>query len=159
MFDGDIQFVPLLEQKSWSIPLNSIFIPSTSGGPGTTLTPSQNETSAEIDSGSTITTGPESLVDAFYAAVDGAVRGETIDAAWQGYWLVPCATTVNVKFVFGNVTVTLAAATLHESETASVTSPTTGQLLCLGTLKGDGGQTSSPAWIFGDSLLKSVRTT
>jgi hypothetical protein len=150
MFDGDVQFVPLTKQDYWSIPLNSIFIPSATGGSGTTLTPTQTEQPAFIDSGSSIITGPKTLVDAFYAAVPGAVDGGTVDATLQGQWLVPCDTTVNAQFQFGNVTVTLAAAALHQSLSQSINSTTSSSPLCLGSLTSVNGETSYPAWIFGD---------
>jgi len=158
MFDGDVQFVPLLAQDYWSVPLNSIFVPSTTGGSGTTLTPTQEESSAIIDSGSTIITGPQRLVDAFYAAVDGAVQGETISPELQGQWFVPCGTTVNAKFTFGNVTVTLTADQLHQPQDQSPNIPSYSQPLCLGSLTSTPGEATYPAWIMGDSLMKSVRT-
>ncbi|KIM26185.1 hypothetical protein M408DRAFT_46444, partial [Serendipita vermifera MAFF 305830] len=159
MYDGEIQFVPILAQDYWSVPLNSIVIPSASGGAGTTLTPEEAEISAIIDSGSTIITGPKRLVDAFYAAVEGAVQGETVSADLQGQWLVPCDTSVNAQFLFGNVTVTLPASVLHQSAAQSVTSPTSATQLCLGSLTSAGdGETTYPAWIFGDSLMKGVYT-
>jgi len=150
MFDGDVQFVPLISQDYWSIPLNSIVVPSANGGAGTTLTPTQTEQSAIIDSGSSIITGPKRLVDAFYAAVPGAVDGRTVDPTLAGQWLVPCDTTVNAQFLFGNVTVTLAAAALHQSLSQSVNSTTSSSPLCFGALTSIAGETTYPAWIFGD---------
>lgn len=156
MYDGEVQFVPVIAQDYWAVPLNSILVPSASGGAGTTLTPTEVEQSAIIDSGSSIITGPKRLVDAFYAAVDGAVDGGTVDPSLAGQWLVPCGTTVNAKFLFGNVTVTLAAPALHQSLSQSVNSTTSSDPLCFGSLTSIPGETTYPAWIFGDSLMKST---
>jgi Eukaryotic aspartyl protease len=151
MYNGDIQFVPVTSQDYWTVPLNSIVVPSASGGAGTTLTPTETEKSAIIDSGSSIITGPKSLVDAFYAAVDGAVDGGTVDSTLRGQWLVPCGTTVNAQFLFGNVTVTLAAPALHQALSQSVNSTTSSSgPLCLGSLTSIDGAPAYPAWIFGD---------
>jgi len=158
MFDGDVQFVPLLAQDYWTIPLNSIFIPSTTGGPGTTLTPTQEESSVAIDSGTSYILGPQRLVDAFYAAVDGAVEGGTIDPQLQGNWFVPCGTTVNANFTFGNVTVTLTAAELHRPLTQPPPVTFNSQPFCYGSLTSTGNTTTYPVWTMGDSLMKSVCT-
>jgi cathepsin D len=147
MYDGDIQFVPITAQDYWTVPLNSILVPSANGGPGTTLTPTEIEKTAIIDSGSSIITGPKRLVDAFYAAVNGAVDGGTVDPTLRGQWLVPCGTTVNAQFLFGNVTVTLAAPALR---TQSINSTTSSGSLCFGSLTSIDGETAYPAWIFGD---------
>lgn len=159
MYDGEVQFVPIMAQDYWAVPLNSIIVPSADGGAGTTLTLQEVEKSAIIDSGSTIITGPKRLVDAFYSAVDGSVKGETVSADLEGQYLVPCDTTVNAQFLFGNVTVTLPASVLHQAASQSVNTTTSSSPLCLGSIASAGdAETAYPAWIFGDSLMKGVYT-
>jgi cathepsin D len=153
VIDGDVSFSPLISQSYWLVNLDSIVVSS-----NTTLTLTGANGYAAIDSGSTIITGPTSVVDAFYAAVDGAVRGETISRQLSGEWLVPCSTSVNAQFNFGNATVTLPAASLHEpTEAASLTNG--GVTYCLGAFTGadtpsEGFSLTSPAWVIGDSLFK-----
>jgi cathepsin D len=83
LFDGNPTFVNLLTQDYWTIPLNSIVVTS-----NTTLALTGNDAIAIIDSGSTIITGPTDTVDSFFAAVPGAVQGQTIDPRLEGEWAV-----------------------------------------------------------------------
>jgi cathepsin D len=154
VIDGDVTFVPLLAQSYWLVNLNSIVVSAS-----TTLTLTGANAYAAIDSGSTIITGPAALVDEFYAAVDGAIRGETVSNQLSGNWLIPCSTSVNAQFNFGNAMVILPAANLHRPTGAgSITKG--GVTYCLGSLTGaptpsQGFSLSSPAWIVGDSLFTS----
>ncbi|CAG8759986.1 10275_t:CDS:2, partial [Acaulospora colombiana] len=168
LFTGDVTFVELLQQDYWTVPLTSIMIPSSTGGNGQTLTPTAQEATAIIDSGSTIITGPTDMVEAFYAAIPNAVKGETVDRSLEGNWVIPCDTNINPQFTFGSATVTLPASVLKEapinftSHSTSHSTTTSSQQICLGalvsssTLAGDSSQ--GPAWIFGDSLLKGTYT-
>jgi cathepsin D len=178
LYTGDVSFVELTQQDYWTVPLTSIHIPSTTGGNGQTLTASGDEATAIIDSGSTIITGPTDMVDAFYAAIPDAVKGETVDRTLEGSWVVrtynhsprdktlikltciACDTNINAQFTFGSVTVTLPASVLKEAP-INVTSRTSTQV-CLGALVSSstlaGGSSDGPAWIFGDSLLKGTYT-
>jgi len=152
LFDGDPTFVNLLTQDYWNIPLNSIVVTS-----NTTLTLTGNDAAAIIDSGSTIITGPTDTVDSFFAAVPGAVQGQTIDPRLAGEWAVPCNTNVNAQFKFGNATVTLPAAALRQPVTTFTATGSSTQY-CAASIIGSQTTASSPAWIFGDSLFKGVYT-
>lgn len=82
LYDGDITFVPLTQQSSWIIPLESVSVN------GNTISISANSTGASIDSGTKLIYGPDDLVSSFYAGVPGAQQGETVDPALQGFWVV-----------------------------------------------------------------------
>lgn len=152
LFDGDPTFVDLISQDYWTVPLNSIVVTS-----NLTINLSGADATAIIDSGSTIISGPTAVVDQFFQGVPGAVRGETVSPQLQGEWVIPCDTTVNAQFKFGAATVTMPAAELTQPITTLTTSGSNTQY-CLGSMVGSATSASSPAWIFGDSLMKGTYT-
>jgi len=83
LYNGDITFVPLIQQSMWVVPLESVIVNS-----NTTISISANSTGAAIDSGTKLIYGPDDLVSSFYAGVPGAQQGQTVDPLLQGFWLV-----------------------------------------------------------------------
>ncbi|KAG9032898.1 hypothetical protein FS842_004024 [Serendipita sp. 407] len=151
LYDGDIKFIPISQQSYWTIPLDSIVVSS-----NTTLSMTGSYGRAIADTGTTLIAGPNEVVDAFYAAVPGAVRGETVSLQLAGFWLIPCATETNAVFNFGNNASFTLPATLLGYQYLGRYKPG----YCTGSIIGMAGSISSsyPAWIFGDAFLKGVYT-
>lgn len=83
LYDGDVIFLPLLEQAWWTIPFQAIVVNS-----NTELALTGTYASSIVDSGTTLIYGPDDVVNAFYAAIPGSKTGETIDPNLQGQWVV-----------------------------------------------------------------------
>jgi cathepsin D len=83
LYDGEVNFLPLLEQAWWTIPFQSIVVNS-----NTQFALTGTYASAIVDSGTTLIYGPNDVVDAFYAAIPGSKTGATVDPSLQGQWVV-----------------------------------------------------------------------
>lgn len=83
LFDGEVTFIPLLQQSYWTIPFESIIVSSNA-----TLALTGVYASAIVDSGTTLIYGPDDVVAAFYAAIPGSRQGSTVDISLQGQYLV-----------------------------------------------------------------------
>lgn len=110
-----------------------------------------------IATASTVTYGPTDTVDAFFQAISGAIRGETVNNTLQGLWLVPCNTNINAQFKFGAATVTMPAAELTVPGPA-ITKSGSSTEYCIGGLVGTEVVANEPAWVIGASLLKGTYT-
>ncbi|CAG7851455.1 SubName: Full=Related to aspartic peptidase A1-Laccaria bicolor {ECO:0000313/EMBL:CCA73596.1} [Serendipita indica DSM 11827] len=156
LYDGEVQFVPLISQTYWTVQIDGVHVTDT-----TTLSLTNQYNVAIIDTGSTLILGPGEVVDEFYKAVPGAVRGTTLSPQLAGYWLIPCNTTINAKFQFSNsVTVTLPATLLgFQLVGRALPGYCTGSIL--GSSNGPYEQptpSSIPSWIFGDAFLRATYT-
>lgn len=67
-----------------------------------TSTSTPIEQTAVIDTGTTLFYAPQSVVAAFYAAIPGAIQAGTIDPSLNGYYAIPCASTVNARIKFSD---------------------------------------------------------
>jgi Eukaryotic aspartyl protease len=83
LYDGEITFLPLLEQAWWTIPFQAIIVNS-----NTELRLSGTYANAIVDSGTTLVYGPDDVINAFYAAIPGSQTGESIDPSLQGQWVI-----------------------------------------------------------------------
>ncbi|KAG8830178.1 hypothetical protein FRC17_005270 [Serendipita sp. 399] len=151
LYDGDITFIPIARQSYWTIPLDSIVVSS-----NTTIRMAGSYGRAIADTGTTLLAGPEEAVDAFYAAVPGSERGETVSSQLSGFWLIPCATETNAVFNFGGNASFVMPATLLGYQYLGRYKPG----YCTGSIIGISGSSSSsfPSWIFGNAFLKGVYT-
>jgi len=117
--------------------------------------PSGSSSYAAIDTGTTLIGGPASQVASVYASIPNAVAGT---GNYEGYYLYPCSTTVNVTISFGGQTWPIAPDDFKYSEASN------GQ--CLGAIfqystsgGSEGGNNNNvPQWIIGDTFLKNVYT-
>lgn len=82
LYEGEIQFIDVIQELWWTIPFDGILINGT-----TNLSMSGQYTRSIIDSGTTLMYGPDDVVDAFYATIPGAIQGEMIDFSLAGYWI------------------------------------------------------------------------
>lgn len=148
LYTGDVDFVSLPAGSAggfWSIPVVSV------GLQGQTIPVSDNSTSVlgAIDTGTTLIGAPSAFVQEFYAAIDGAEPGT---GSWEGFYLYPCATAINLTMNFGgsrswpvsdddfllmHVSTTQCAGGLFEIDTG-------------------GSAAGAPDWIVGDTFLKNV---
>ncbi|KAI3617138.1 hypothetical protein CBS9595_003047 [Malassezia furfur] len=107
-----------------------------------------NQSTASIDTGTTLLGGPAALVAQVYASVPGAARGSG-DLAQ--YYTFPCDAQFNMTFVFNQRPWVLTNDTLNLGSLSSNSSQ------CIGAVfVADHLSSSSPAWVLGDSFLKTV---
>lgn len=77
-----MSFIPIKSEKYWDVPFTGINVT-----PAHNLTVNTNLT--VVDTGTTLTYGPEESINAFYAGVEGAVRGENVNNfTLAGIWLI-----------------------------------------------------------------------
>lgn len=94
--------LPKLSPGRWSVPLDNITINGVSSPLGTSSLPTlQNgQVAAVLDTGFALPPLPQSVVDAIYSIIPGAVNVSDMPG-FGGQWLVPCTSTTNVTFIFG----------------------------------------------------------
>ncbi|PVG04924.1 acid protease [Serendipita vermifera] len=97
LYDGDINFIPILDNIWWTVPFQSIVVSS-----NTTLNLSGDYGAAVVDTGTTLILGPDEVVNAFYQAIPGTLPAGRIDPELDGFWAIPCDTTVNPDFRFSD---------------------------------------------------------
>jgi hypothetical protein len=83
LYDTDVTFIPLVQESGWIIPLQAVIANS-----NTTISISSNSTGAVVDSGTKLIYGPDDLVNNFFAGVPAAQKGENLNPALQGYWVL-----------------------------------------------------------------------
>lgn len=183
LLDGEPQFVRLLEQSFWAVPLTQVTVTTNSSSATNTASTSSSSATvslagddavAILDCGSELIYGPTVYVDAVYASIEGAVKNEA-DGDDDDGWLLPCDTRASLVFSFGTVDVVLPSsllvqpspiaqspATSTSRTSTSATPSTTARRYCSGTLVGDNDASTtngaSPAWILGHAFLKATYT-
>ncbi|GAA5858760.1 hypothetical protein JCM8547_004975 [Rhodosporidiobolus lusitaniae] len=92
-YSGSINWVDVVQEAYWSIPLDGVSVGGTSLG--------ITEDQVVIDTGTTLIGMPTSEVSAIYAQIDNA-QAINLDGE-SGYYAFPCDQTVNVSLTFGGV--------------------------------------------------------
>ena len=101
---------------------------------------------AAIDTGTTLIGGPKFAMDRIHAKIPGAQRYNRVPE----YYVFPCDTDAKVDLTFGNHTWTL--------KTEDLISQRLSRRVCLSSLFAMSTRSGSrmPAWIVGDTFLKTV---
>ncbi|KAF8331904.1 acid protease [Cantharellus anzutake] len=139
LYTGDIEYTNINGDPTyWLIDLTSIKVQGNSV---------LNKTvSAAIDTGTTLVGGPPSDIANIFSQIPGSTRGSD---SYQGYWIYPCSTPVNVTFAFGggkDWSMSPADFQLQQISNSD----------CLGAFFEIDPTGSSPPWIIGDTFLKNV---
>lgn len=139
LYTGNIEYTPLANSGSyWLIPMTQITVQGTK-----TFTGSTN---AAIDTGTTLIGGPSDQIDAIFAAIPGSTKGT---GNYDGYYLYPCATTVNVTITFSNGQAWPISPKDFSLQKISGTT-------CIGAFFVINSSSGAPSWIIGDTFLKNV---
>jgi len=147
--DIDYQSIPSGAVSYWTLPLTKMTVNSNS-----ISLPSGSSSYAAIDTGTTLIGGPASQVASVYAAIPNSVVGT---GNYEGYYLYPCSTVVNVTLSFGGQTWAIAPDDFKYTEASN--GQCLGAIFQYSTSSGNGGTNNiGPQWIIGDTFLKSVYT-
>ena len=96
-YTGALSYTPVTQSLYWRIGLSFIHV-------NNQPVPTLKSTDAIIDTGTTLAYGSYSDVAALWAAVPGSAdMSTTYGAAWKGYYLFPCAQTVQMTLSFGGM--------------------------------------------------------
>jgi cathepsin D len=146
LFDGPIDFVDIPKGREgfWGLEMSTLLVN------GINIPIPAVESFSAIDTGTTLVGGPAELIAAIYAQIPGAERG---DGQLEGFWQYPCDTPIAIELAFG-------PKGQHQSWHIN---PADMELLrsgstCVGAFfEIDlGSNPNNPAWIVGDTFLKSV---
>lgn len=88
LYDGDINFVDLVQALYWTIPMTSLGVEN-----GDSIQLSGSQGNAAIDTGTTLIGGPSSVLEQFYAQIDGATPGEQVNSQLQDYYVIRTLTS------------------------------------------------------------------
>lgn len=145
LYTGDIDYVSLpyaSDPTFWAIPLQRITVNGQKVSAGSNAL-------AAIDTATSLIGGPPREVEALYAAVPNAQRGEGL---LEGFWTYPCAQRVELTLNFGGRTWPMAS----DDFALTTSDPDT----CVGaifeTTLGGSGNAQIPTWYIGASFLKNV---
>ncbi|EPQ31985.1 uncharacterized protein PFL1_00183 [Pseudozyma flocculosa PF-1] len=142
LYQGDIDYVPLIEQQYWMLKLEGLSTSGESVALGTT-------TRAAIDTGTTLIGGPDDVVRELYAQVPGS--SELAES--PGYYSYPCSTPINATISFGQRQYSIPDADFSAGSLSS-----SGDV-CMGAVFGAGSTAKDNLqWIVGDAFLKNVYT-
>jgi len=101
---------------------------------------------AAIDTGTTLIGGPTEAVASIYSNIQGS---QPLSGQMQGYFSIPCDTSVSTSFSFGSKTWSISPADFTVQQIS--------RSACLGAFFGfDLGQQGGPDWVIGDTFLKNV---
>ena len=142
-YTGEINYVPLVGQDYWSIPLDYFSVSGNaiegSGG------------RAAIDTGTSLIGASPDLAAKFYASVPGAHPHSDVSLRRQGYWEYNCSTQVNASITFGNVAYDI------KNSDFGITHMTPDPTSCTGSIFEAGLGGDAPVdYIVGATFLKNV---
>jgi cathepsin D len=81
LYDGDITFIPILDNVWWTVPFKSIIVSENS-----TINLSGEYGSAVVDTGTTLMLGPDEVVDAVYQSIPNTIRANRLSSQLEGFW-------------------------------------------------------------------------
>jgi cathepsin D len=149
LFSGNIEFLNLASTPSfWLLSLSRLTV----NGKAVTLS-TPNALSA-IDTGTTLIGGPHNDVVTFYNSIPGSVDLSNTD---PGMYAFPCNTNVTVTMSFGGQAWPINPLDFNVAQVSNGRNP-----LCLGGIfdlslgTANMPDSSSPAWVVGDTFLKNV---
>jgi cathepsin D len=142
LFTGDIEYVdiPSSSVAYWTLPMTDLTVQGNS-----VSLPSGSSSYAVIDTGTTLVGGPAAQIAALYAQIPGSTAGT---GDYQGYYMYPCSTTVNVTLSFGGKHWPISNADFQMQQVSSSS--------CVGSFFDVDTGGSAPGWIVGDTFLKNV---
>ncbi|KZV80212.1 acid protease [Exidia glandulosa HHB12029] len=148
LYTGDVDFVDLPNGQAggfWTIPVESV----TLAGQSIPVTTSSSSILGAIDTGTTLIGAPPSFVESFYSAIQGSEPGT---GQWEGFYLYPCDTAVNLTMNFGG------AKSWPVSDDDFKLMQVSDSLCAGGLFEIDtgGSANGAPDWIVGDTFLKNV---
>jgi len=146
-FTGSINFISLLSQSYWLIPLDGLSVN------GQLISGSASNNCA-IDTGTTLIGAPPAVVQAAYAQITGASQGPA-QSGVSGYWQYPCSAKPTVALTFGGISYTISPADFNIGQ-VSGQRVSLSNSMCLGALFETPQSNASPNWIVGDTFLKNV---
>jgi hypothetical protein len=138
----DYQDIPSGFTSYWTLAIKNLTVNSNS-----VTVPSGQSSYAAIDTGTTLIGAPAAQVAAVYAQIPNSVAGT---GNYDGYYLYPCSSNVNVAFSFGGQSWSISPTDFNSGQISS------GQ--CIGSIFAYTGTSSGPGWIIGDTFLKNVYT-
>lgn len=155
LYDGEISFVPVLNERFWSISMQGLHVV----GQNVPMTAPQM---AAIDTGTTLIGGPDDVVSALYAKINGS---QQIPDS-PGYYAYPCNADLKVTLAFGGKAYEITAVDFKVQvlDPAELGEQTDGginaaEAKCLGAIFSLGPSSPSGVqWIIGDAFLKNVYT-
>ncbi|KAG7093524.1 hypothetical protein E1B28_007198 [Marasmius oreades] len=142
LYTGDIDYnnIPSGQGTYWVQEMTSLTVQGNS-----ISLPSGSQSYAAIDTGTTLIGGPPSAIASIYAQIEGSRVGT---GDYEGYYLYPCKTIVDVTVAFGGRSWPISNADFQVDQASST--------LCVGAFFAISGGGSAPAWIVGDTFLKNV---
>jgi len=141
LYTGNIDYQNLVTTPSfWVLSLTSLTVQGNS-----VSLPSGPASYAAIDTGTTLVGGPSSVIQNIYAQIPGSQPGS---GTWEGFWIYPCNTRVNVAMSFGGPSWPVSTADFQLTQLGS------GQ--CVGAFFDINTNGNAPSWIIGDTFLKNV---
>ncbi|EJD35271.1 acid protease [Auricularia subglabra TFB-10046 SS5] len=149
IYTGDVDFITLpagTQGGFWNIPVVSV------GLLGQEIKPSTDGSTVmgAIDTGTTLIGAPPAFVSRFYTLIEGAQPGT---GSWDGFYLYPCATQVNLTLNFGSRTWSVSN---DDFALMQVTDEGESSLCAGGLFDIDTGGNGAPDWIVGATFLKNV---
>ena len=114
--------------------------------PGADLVQTNRESA--IDTGTTLIGMPASDAEAIYAQIEGA---EPMDGQYEGYWMFPCDTNVNLTMQYGDKAYNVSPADFNLGRFVRSSEKCTGAIFEMNL-----GSNSRISWIVGASFLKNV---
>ncbi|KAF8842383.1 acid protease [Paxillus ammoniavirescens] len=141
LYTGQIDFQNLPTTPSyWILPMTELTVQ------GNAISiPTGSASYSAIDTGTTLIGGPPSVIQAIYAQVPGSQPGT---GNWEGYYIYPCTTPVNVAISFGGPSWPVSPADFQLTKVSSSQ--------CVGAFFELNTGSSAPEWIVGDTFLKNV---
>ncbi|UZJ56401.1 hypothetical protein CBS101457_005721 [Exobasidium rhododendri] len=140
LYQGDINYTPVVDESYWLITLGGITIDSSD----ITLT---GTSKVAVDTGTTLIGAPTTVVEAIYAQIPGssAISSES------GYYQFPCTTTVNATLHFGDQEYSISGEDFIAGTVDSSGTTCMGAFFSIGSDESDELQ-----YILGDAFLKHV---
>ncbi|KAJ7265169.1 aspartic peptidase domain-containing protein [Mycena rebaudengoi] len=139
-YSGDIDFLSLTgtASKFWSLDVSAITVQ------GVSVSVNSSTALAAFDTASNAIFGPETDVQAIWAAVPGA----SVNPKQAGTYQFPCSTSVNITVSFGGKVWPIDPADMNFGPVSD------GSSQCLGAIFGS--DSGVPIWIFGTPFLTNV---
>ncbi|KAJ3498998.1 hypothetical protein NLJ89_g10148 [Agrocybe chaxingu] len=146
MGNAKISTWPINSPYRWNVLLDALIVNDTITVPTTQVVGApSNKAVVLMDSGSSYSYAPKSIVDAIYGGVDGA----SYDPA-AGYWKVPCSAEVNLALQIGGQVFPVHPLDVNPTLAAD---PTT----CIGSFIPQALSIGNDFdWLIGDNFLRSV---
>jgi cathepsin D len=140
LFTGEVTYTPVTQEGYWQINFDALNVKGK---------PVVSQTSAIVDSGTTLVIGDTQSVDAFYAQIPGAQSAsQTIG---DGFYTLPCSATIP------EVSFTIAGKDFPMTDSLNFGPIQEGSTECVGSIIAD-ANIGSQFWILGDAFMTNYYT-